>query len=682
MLMKVGKHPDDLVPTNITVTDFSGSSTLTKGLVTLGVKVGSSERNIVFVVVPLKASYNALLGARLDPRCWSCTIYRASKCPSLDRGWFNSKAAPSTFECEPDWLGLSILRFDEGLLHGPGSGYFGLPGQTADLIAEVHCVENQVDVNTINDQVHSISNESVDFSFDYIYDLEPLGFEKHSVKDDEYFKSFESQDPLEEINLGSLENVRITYICKGLVDPFRTELFHLLHEFKDCFAWDYHEMPGLDCSLIEHRLALKPNARPVKQTPRRFTLEIDQKINEEIERYNQIFIAEDDVSKTAFRCLGALGTYEWVVMPFGLKNAVKSISVNQHIDYLRKVFVTMRKKGLKMNPVKCAFGVSAENFLGFVVHKKGIAIDKGKADATLALSAPKSKKEVQSFLEKVNYLRKFISNRPVLLNPQLYLTRVFKPLVKLKNDSQYEWTNEHQQAFDSIKVYLSKASIMANVRLHELLKLYIAASIYTIGCMLTQNDENGHERAVYYLSRVLTDIETRYFPIEKLCLSLYYTCMKLKCYMVAKLVKVIAQTDLIKYMLSFLMLRGRLGKWMLALTEFDLQYVSAKAVKVQIIAYFLVDNSNNLNNQAANVLDIKVNYWKLYFDGSKHKDGAGVEILIISPEGIPSEFLFELKYPCSNNMAEYEALILGLDILIGKGALEVQILGDSQLVLK
>ncbi|KAL1314327.1 hypothetical protein AAHE18_16G180600 [Arachis hypogaea] len=62
MLMKVGKYPDDLVPTNITVTDFSGTSTPVKGLVTMEVKVGSSEQNTVFVVVPSRASYNALLG--------------------------------------------------------------------------------------------------------------------------------------------------------------------------------------------------------------------------------------------------------------------------------------------------------------------------------------------------------------------------------------------------------------------------------------------------------------------------------------------------------------------------------------------------------------------------------------------------------------------------------------------
>ncbi|RYR67844.1 hypothetical protein Ahy_A03g014291 [Arachis hypogaea] len=62
MLIKVGKHPDDLVPMNIAVTDFSGALTPTKGLVTLTVKVGSSEQNTVFVVVLSKASYNALLG--------------------------------------------------------------------------------------------------------------------------------------------------------------------------------------------------------------------------------------------------------------------------------------------------------------------------------------------------------------------------------------------------------------------------------------------------------------------------------------------------------------------------------------------------------------------------------------------------------------------------------------------
>ncbi len=116
--------------------------------------------------------------------------------------------------------------------------------------------------------------------------------------------------------------------------------------------------------------------------------------------YNQIFMAEEDIHKTAFKCPGAIGLFEWVVMTFGLKSAgatyqramnyiyhdligslvevyiddvvVKSKEVNDHIADLRKVFERTWKYGFKMNPTKCAFGVSAGQFLGFLVHERGL----------------------------------------------------------------------------------------------------------------------------------------------------------------------------------------------------------------------------------------------------------------------------------------------------------------------
>jgi hypothetical protein len=107
--------------------------------------------------------------------------------------------------------------------------------------------------------------------------------------------------------------------------------------------------------------------------------------------YNQIFMAEEDVSKTAFRCPGFVGLFEWVVMTFGLKNAgatlqamnlifhdllgiilevyiddvvVKSAGFSDHLANLRVAFERMRKYGMKMNPLKCAFGVSAGSSWG------------------------------------------------------------------------------------------------------------------------------------------------------------------------------------------------------------------------------------------------------------------------------------------------------------------------------
>nr|KYP37669.1 Retrovirus-related Pol polyprotein from transposon opus [Cajanus cajan] len=147
--------------------------------------------------------------------------------------------------------------------------------------------------------------------------------------------------------------------------------------------------------------------------------------------YNQIYIATNDVSKTAFRCPGALGVYEWVMMPFGLKNAgatyqwvmnlifhdligkfvqvyiddiiVGSKRKEEHLCHLKLSFKRMRKHGLKMNPLKCAFGVTSEEFLGFIIHQKGIEVDKNKTKAIMETRPPSNKKELQSLLGKSKF---------------------------------------------------------------------------------------------------------------------------------------------------------------------------------------------------------------------------------------------------------------------------------------
>jgi hypothetical protein len=118
--------------------------------------------------------------------------------------------------------------------------------------------------------------------------------------------------------------------------------------------------------------------------------------------YNQIFMAEEDMSKTAFRYPSFIGLFQWVVMTFGLKNAgatyqrimslifhdllgiileiyiddvvVKSDSMDNHLAELRLVLERMCRYGLKMNLLKCAFGVSAGKFLAFIIHEHGIEI--------------------------------------------------------------------------------------------------------------------------------------------------------------------------------------------------------------------------------------------------------------------------------------------------------------------
>ena len=92
------------------------------------------------------------------------------------------------------------------------------------------------------------------------------------------------RDPLEEVNLESEKEPRITWV-NGLLDPtFKDGLITLLREYKDCFAWEYHKMPGLDQTLVEHRLSIKEGARPIRQAPRRMTGEIMALVQQEIHK--------------------------------------------------------------------------------------------------------------------------------------------------------------------------------------------------------------------------------------------------------------------------------------------------------------------------------------------------------------------------------------------------------------
>ena len=75
---------------------------------------------------------------------------------------------------------------------------------------------------------------------------------------------FTSVDELEEIDIGPRDRPRLTYVSAKLDHKYRQELINLLKEFKDCFSWEYYEMPGLDRSIVEHRLPIKPGYRPFK----------------------------------------------------------------------------------------------------------------------------------------------------------------------------------------------------------------------------------------------------------------------------------------------------------------------------------------------------------------------------------------------------------------------------------
>ncbi|XP_058774616.1 uncharacterized protein LOC131648900 [Vicia villosa] len=101
-------------------------------------------------------------------------------------------------------------------------------------------------------------------------------------------------------------------------------------------------------------------------------------------------------------------------------------------------------------------------------------------------------------------------------------------------------------------------------------------------------------------------------------------------------------------------------------------------MKGQIVADFIVEHG--LVELSENLVDQP--NWKLFFDGSNHKNGSGIGVLIISPQGLPTKFHYRMNGVCSNNKVEYEALITGLKPLIDLGATRVEIRGDSELAIR
>ena len=94
------------------------------------------------------------------------------------------------------------------------------------------------------------------------------------------FKDIQPQvhNPMEEVNLDIVKESRITYISSFLLSDFKEGIIETLKEFKDSFAWNYYEMPGLDKSLVEHHLPIKLEFHPFRQPPRRMSKEVELKV--------------------------------------------------------------------------------------------------------------------------------------------------------------------------------------------------------------------------------------------------------------------------------------------------------------------------------------------------------------------------------------------------------------------
>ena len=225
----------------------------------------------------------------------------------------------------------------------------------------------------------------------------------------------------------------------------------------------------------------------------------------------------------------------------------------------RETFDTLRSYNMKLNPGKCAFGVTMGKFLGFMVSQRGIEANPDKIRAIMEMTPPRNVKEVQSLNGKVAELNRFV----------LRATDKCLPFFRMLKKS-FEWTAECQQAFEELKAYLSAPPLLSPLQPGEELFLYLVVSPVAVSTALIREEEKV-QKPVYYASRVLRGAEKRYPPMEKLSFALVTAARKLKLYFQAHTIVVLTDKPLWRAM-SNPDAAGRLALWAIELSEFNIQY--------------------------------------------------------------------------------------------------------------
>ena len=280
-------------------------------------------------------------------------------------------------------------------------------------------------------------------------------------------------------------------------------------------------------------------------------------------------------------------SYCYKVMSFGLKNAgatyqrlmdrilapmlgrnvqayvddmvVTSQERGRHTADLEELFATIAKYRLKLNPEKCAFGVEASKFLGFLLTERGIEANPDKCAAILAMRSPASVKEVQQLTRRIVALSGFVSAGGDKGHPYFQC---------LKKNSRFVWTEECEVAFLKLKEYLAAPPVLCKPRTGVPLRLYFEVTEWAISAVLVQ-EQDQTQKPIYFVSKVLQGSEARYQSLEKAALAVVFSAKRLRHYFQS--FTMVVMTDLpIQKVLQKSDVTRRMVRWAVKLSEFDI----------------------------------------------------------------------------------------------------------------
>lgn len=159
-----------------------------------------------------------------------------------------------------------------------------------------------------------------------------------------------------------------------------------------------------------------------------------------------------------------------------------------------------------MNPKKSHFSLEEGKILGHIITKDGIRIDPTRVEAIGQIALPRNKKEVESFIDKVNVLKRFIID---------CVEKMRNIIEMLRKDSEIKWSFEARKSFQEIKTTLTKTPVLISLNFEKDFQIYSFASEHTIVGVLLQKNKEGYEQPIAFYSKTLRDAPFKYNILKK-----------------------------------------------------------------------------------------------------------------------------------------------------------------------
>ncbi|XP_022852947.1 uncharacterized protein LOC111374507 [Olea europaea var. sylvestris] len=416
---------------------------------------------------------------------------------------------------------------------------------------------------------------------------------------------------LETLSTNPEDPSQVLRIGNGLSTEAKEGMISFLKKNLDVFTWKYEDMVGIDPRISCHHLNMNSSCTPHRQKRRALNPE----------KYKAL---KDEVGK-----LSRTGFIREAIYPKWISNPI----------------LILRKYNMKLNHLKCTFGMASGQFLGHIVNQRGIEANSVKITALLEMRA------TDKSLPFFNVL---------------------------KQGKKFQWTSEYEETFQALKKHLGEAPIFSKPQPEESLLLYLAVSDVAINVVLVR-EENERQLPIYYVSKARLPAETRYPDMEKLALAHITASRKLRPYFQAHSIEVLTNFPL-QQVLQRTNASGRLLKWAIELSEFDLLFRPRHAIKGQALADFVVECAKALEMEAT-MEPTEPPTWKLFVDGSPGEAGSGAGIVLESLKGHKLNCAVRFSFKASSNAAEYEVLLAGLRLAKKMQVRKLLASSDSQLIV-